>query len=1117
MFTRQIMQILIFLSVFIYGVGVASANQSSEVAEPPMMIITLRQDTIESRSNSAYSEAVRRQQIRSLQDDFVMRHLPRNQQIWRMQTMPVLIARVDSHTLSLIQQDSAVASVHTSRLFTQMTSESSAQIGARVVNASGVTGVGASVAVIDTGVDGRHMALRGQIIHEACFSTTDRSYGSRSVCAAGASMQTGVRSAKPCDLSIEACTHGTHVAGIIAGREVSQDGFTTRGMAPGAKIIAIQVFSRFSANHQAQMCGDSATTDCVFAFEHDILRALDWIQTNYDSSSWGTLAAVNISLGNGSYSEACDAIDGSNGYAFKSYVDQLRLRGVATVISAGNTGSNSGIAFPACVSSAISVGSVSSTKPTYGLRDMPSSFTNSPKRIANVPNNANDRLLDFYAPGEFIRSSVVTRTGQSFAEMSGTSMAAPHVSGAWALIKSIQPSANVSKIYRWLYNTGQPIIDHRAGFDPTLIVPRINVLEAINVVRNASSPVTFNTWALEMGDVRVGATLSQRIIIGYRGVSTRIRWTLSGRFFRMQTINCEGYVDDLTPPCIFEVTYAPTNDAVNTVSNASIRFELNDIPYTVGLTGRAVLDTPDVALTQTAQHLATASSLRERTATPTAWSTPTSHPSARTVVAIATRTQRRVNEIRTNSTQRALRIAVTATHIVSQGGATYTPSRTPRATTTRTPLPITHTVVAAKTATYSVILNQTATALIDATRTQRAVIQSTAKALSAQRTSTKLASSRLPTFTSTVRARATQTATSTRFPTQTNTQRPTAVPTHTIMLTHNVPLYKQYRALVGNNLGEYAVLLNTGDFQKSRMPELVLIDKRTQQLTATLRLPGVDATAVSAVVNRPNQFVVAGQLNWDSMYIQVYDVHESSFVLVTTHVYPLRFESQVTSIYATDRRIFVGIAASNPPSKDIGGQIIAFERITNTTMSEIGVSPLNLAGIPTSIKALDDADTLIVIAGSVPNASKPSGFLQTVRWNGERYESVFSLSRAVPVTDIAIYSQMIGLNRVNIVFAAQTDSLAILNFDESNGHMASFQNSLPLFAQKLDIQQDQIAMIGFDTIRRLTVSSVYQWSIDRLILRRTITHGNPGGGIAGVTMDQGRPIMADISWLRFAR
>jgi hypothetical protein len=140
-----------------------------------------------------------------------------------------------------------------------------------------------------------------------------------------------------------------------------------------------------------------------------------------------------------------------------------------------------------------------------------------------------------------------------------------------------------------------------------------------------------------------------------------------------------------------------------------------------------------------------------------------------------------------------------------------------------------------------------------------------------------------------------------------------------------------------------------------------------------------------------------------------------------------------------------------------------------------------------------------------------------VRWRDTRYEPHAALVRPLPITDLAWHAVLKGLTRVHLLFAAQTQGLVVLQLDELNGAVAQYQPVIPIAASKLDRHADQIAVIGFDTTRRVTSTNVYQWSVDRLFLRRTITHTNRNGGIVGVALSQFHLLFADTAWLRFAR
>ncbi|RLT33026.1 MAG: hypothetical protein DWI54_00870 [Chloroflexi bacterium] len=373
--------------------------------------------------------------------------------------VPLVFARMSPRDLDALASDPSVASINPDRLAKPALYESTTLIGSASANVSGYAGAGTSVAVLDTGVLSGHEFLDGQVVDEACFSTTDSDQESTSVCPGGAASSYATGAGEPCPID---CDHGTHVAGIVAGKKITYGGQTFSGVAPAAKIIAVQVFSQFATS----ACGVGATGPCVMSFESDQISALDWLYTNRNTGDWGTLASVNMSLGGGEYG----TLSACNTDPIKTSIDTLRSAGVATVIASGNEDLLTAIGAPACVSSAIAVGA--STAARTGTLDTPASFSNRPRASANNPNALGDRLLDLMAPGNVVMSSIATTT-TSYDDYPGTSMATPHVAGAWAVLKGIAPGASVTQVLGWLRTTGKTIVDRRNS-DP-LSIPRIDV------------------------------------------------------------------------------------------------------------------------------------------------------------------------------------------------------------------------------------------------------------------------------------------------------------------------------------------------------------------------------------------------------------------------------------------------------------------------------------------------------------------------------------------------------------------------------------------------------------------------------------------------------------------
>ncbi|MCH8557420.1 MAG: S8 family peptidase [Balneolia bacterium] len=338
----------------------------------------------------------------------------------------------DREGILALLSDPQVADVVLDELTEPFMNVSNEIIGATQVWDLGYTGEGITVAVLDTGVESTHPHFGDRVIEEVCFSSNVEQFGSQSLCPDGASSAIGAGAADDCDMSIQGCGHGTHVAGTVAGSSINS-GRQVNGVARDANIISMQVFSRFP---QAE-CGMGATRDCVLSFTSDQIAALNWL---YENRNNYTIAAANMSLGGGRFYDACDA----DRAATKNAMDLLKSVNIATVVASGNNGFKDSISAPACISTAVSVGSSQTGKYGGTTLDAISVFSNSAG------------ILDLLAPGQVIESA---RPNNSYDGLQGTSMAAPHVAGAWALYIQANPGATVDETLQALQQTGTPLTD----------------------------------------------------------------------------------------------------------------------------------------------------------------------------------------------------------------------------------------------------------------------------------------------------------------------------------------------------------------------------------------------------------------------------------------------------------------------------------------------------------------------------------------------------------------------------------------------------------------------------------------------------------------------------------
>ena len=363
----------------------------------------------------------------------------------RFETIPFFTARVDGGALAAIAALDDVTSIALDSLDRPLLGQSTTIVNAPPAWAAGFTGTGWHVAILDTGVEKTHGFLLNKVVSEACYSNAGGGGTGTTVCPGGVTASTEVGSGVPCSSSIDGCYHGTHVAGIAAG---SAGPGGINGVAPGANLLAMQVFTRFTGSAN---CG-SGPSPCALSYTSDQILGLERVLAVAGPGNTNQIASVNMSLGGGGpYAAPCDATQAAR----KAAIDNLLSIGIATVIAAGNNGFTTGVSAPACISSAVSVGS--STKTPEAM----SSFTN------RAPG-----MVDVIAPGSSITSSL---PGNTFGVLSGTSMATPHVAGMWAVLKQAAPTLGVAQILGAAQATGVGINDPLSIAAPQAVYQRINV------------------------------------------------------------------------------------------------------------------------------------------------------------------------------------------------------------------------------------------------------------------------------------------------------------------------------------------------------------------------------------------------------------------------------------------------------------------------------------------------------------------------------------------------------------------------------------------------------------------------------------------------------------------
>ncbi|MFD2794992.1 S8 family serine peptidase [Promicromonospora vindobonensis] len=270
--------------------------------------------------------------------------------------------------------------------------ESTAQIGAPVAWEAGIDGTGATVAVLDTGVDATHPDLVGKVVDQQNFTAEASAYDGHG--------------------------HGTHVAATVAGTGAGSDGLRA-GVAPGADLIVGKVLD-----------------DSGSGSDSEVIAGMEW-------AARSGADVVNMSLG-GSPTDGADPMSLA--------VDALSAdHDTLFVIAAGNSGPGAmTVGSPGAADSALTVGAVdrdeslaefSSRGPRLGDLAVKPDVTAPGVGIVAARSGG---------------TSMGNVVNDLYTSASGTSMATPHVAGAAALLASQHSGWSWSRLKDGLISTAAP-------------------------------------------------------------------------------------------------------------------------------------------------------------------------------------------------------------------------------------------------------------------------------------------------------------------------------------------------------------------------------------------------------------------------------------------------------------------------------------------------------------------------------------------------------------------------------------------------------------------------------------------------------------------------------------
>lgn len=226
-----------------------------------------------------------------------------------------------------------------------------------------------------------------------------------------------IGAAPSCSSECSGYDHGTHVAGTVAASGAVAYGQMIYGVAPTAKVLPINVFTKFT---DSSVCSFPDFPPCIRSYTSDQINALAWLNGSTFPGLPAAPYVISVNMSLGGYNPSCPT-------SLQNAFNALISKDISFAIAAGNSNSDAVNFSPANCSGIMAIAAT-------GAEGNGSYYTNY------------GAIVDFAAPGGDVTGAggildtIYSTIKNAYDYSQGTSMASPHVAGLTALMYTLDPT-----------------------------------------------------------------------------------------------------------------------------------------------------------------------------------------------------------------------------------------------------------------------------------------------------------------------------------------------------------------------------------------------------------------------------------------------------------------------------------------------------------------------------------------------------------------------------------------------------------------------------------------------------------------------------------------------------